>query len=210
MNTHNITAMFLLPMMVSGCGLMNLLGGEPNRDVYELRAPGDAQMQCSGRRSTELVIEEPKTRGTLDSDRIMIRPNALQVQYLPRSQWGDTVPVMLQTMLVMGFDNYDAFGRVGRVPLGGSGDYALLSEIVDFNAEVNDAGALVRLRVDAQMVDEMTASVVSQRRFRASAQATGTSEEELIPAFDQASKTLVAEMTDWGMRTLGVNPAACR
>ncbi len=207
---RTVTTLLLLPVLLSGCGLMRLLGGDPDRDVYELRAPQDVSGQCSGRRSTELIIEQPKARGTLDSDRIMIRPNALQVQYLPRSQWGDTVPVMLQNMLVGSLEAYDAFGRVGRVPLGAAGDYALLSEIVDFNAEVNAEGALVRLRVDAQMVDEMSASVVSRRRFAVSAQSPGTSEKELIPAFDQASKTLVAEMTDWGMRSLGVNPAACR
>lgn len=210
MTMRTITTLLLLPVLLSGCGVMRLLGGEPSRDVYELRASQDVLGQCGGRRSTELVIEEPKARGTLDSERIMIRPNALQVQYLPRSQWGDTVPVMLQNMLVGSFESYNAFARVGRVPLGNSGDYALLSEIVDFNAEVNAEGALVLLRVDAQMVDELNASVVSRQRFAASAQATGTSEKELIPAFDQASKILIAEMTDWGMRSLGVNPAACR
>ncbi len=207
---RTIMTLLLLPVLLSGCGLMRLLGGEPNLDVYELRAAQDISGRCSARRSTELIIEAPKTRSTLDTDRIMIRPNALQVQYLPRSQWGDTVPVMLQNMLVGSFESHNVFGRVGRVPLSGTGDYAMLSEIFDFNAEVNAEGALIQLRVDAQLVDEMNASIVSRQRFATSAQVQGTSEEELIPAFDQASKTLVAEMTEWGMRSLGVNPAACR
>src|SRR5690606_22429018 len=158
----------------------------------------------------ELVIEPPKARGTLDTDRIMIRPNQLQTQYLPDARWGDTVPVTLQTLLVRGFGVYDAFTHVGRAPLGTAGDYALISEINDFNAEVAGKGAIIKLTVDAQMVREMDARVVARGHFAATAQAPTTRTADLVPAFDAAGQQLVAQMTDWGLRAVGVNPARCR
>ena len=162
-----------LTTALTGCGAIKALEGEPDRDVFELRPPSDTPLKCGRGRIAELVIEAPKARGTLDTERIMIRPSALQTQYLPDARWGDTVPVTLQTLLVRGFGAYDVWTHVGRAPLGTAGDYAIISEINDFNAEVSGDGAIVKMTVDAQMVREADATVVSRghfdlaRRFRA-------------------------------------------
>ncbi|MFC3570489.1 ABC-type transport auxiliary lipoprotein family protein [Paracoccus simplex] len=203
-------ALLALTLTLPGCAALKALEGEPDRDVFELRPPSEAPRSCGRGRLAELVIEPPKARGTLDTDRIMIRPNQLQTQYLPDARWGDTVPVALQTLLVRAFGSYDAFTHVGRAPLGTAGDYALISEVQDFNAEVSGKGAVIRLTVDAQMVREMDASVVARGHFAATADAPSTKTDDLIPAFDAAGQQLVAQMTDWGLRAVGVNPARCR
>ncbi|QEU07596.1 ABC-type transport auxiliary lipoprotein family protein [Paracoccus yeei] len=203
-------AILALTLTLPGCGALSALSGGPALDVFELRAPDETPKSCGRGRRAELVIEEPKARGTLDTERIMIRPNALQTQYLPDAQWGDTVPVTLQNLLVRSFSPYDAFTHVGRAPLGTAGDFALISEIRDFNAEVAGKGAIVRLSVDAQLVREMDASVAARGSFSATATAPSTRTEDLIPAFDAAGRELLGQMTDWGLRGVGVNPAACR
>ena len=157
-------AILALTLALPGCGALSALSGGPALDVFELRAPDETPKSCGRGRRAELVVEEPKARGTLDTERIMIRPNALQTQYLPDAQWGDTVPVTLQNLLVRSFSPYDAFTHVGRAPLGTAGDFALISEIRDFNAEVAGKGAIVRLSVDAQLVREMDASVTARRQ----------------------------------------------
>ncbi|MFT4012150.1 MAG: ABC-type transport auxiliary lipoprotein family protein [Paracoccus sp. (in: a-proteobacteria)] len=201
-----LAATALLP----GCGALSALSGGPDRDVFELRPPAGGPFRCGRGRLAELVIEEPKTRGTLASERIMIRPNALQTQYLPDAQWGDTVPTTLQDLLVRAFGDYDVFTHVGRAPLGTAGDYALISEIEDFNAEVQGKGAVVKLSVAAQIVREMDAQVVARGRFAAEGAAPSTRTSDLIPAFDAASQQLLTQMTDWGLRGIGVSPGACR
>ncbi len=203
-------ACLVLITALPGCATLSALSGGPSLDVFELRPLSDAPRACGRGRQVELVIEEPKTRGTLNTERIMIRPSALQTQYLPDAQWGDTVPITLQNLLVRGFGAYDVFTHVGRAPLGGAGDYALISEINDFNAEVAGKGAQVTLSVNAQLVREMDASVVSRGSFRASSIAPSTRTDDLIPAFDAAGQQLLAQMADWGLRGIGVNPAACR
>ena len=201
---------FGLTLALPGCGALSALQGEPDRDVFELRPPSDVPKKCGRGRVTELIIELPKTRGTLDTERIMIRPSALQTQYLPDARWGDTVPVTLQTLLVRGFGVYDVFNHVGRAPLGSVGDYAIISEINDFNAEVAGKGAIVKLTVDAQMVREADSTVVARGHFATSAEAPSTKTDDLVPAFDAAGQQLVAQMTDWGLRAAGVNPSRCR
>lgn len=201
-----LTALTLLP----GCAALSALSGGPNRDVYELRPLSDAPRKCGRGRLAELVIEEPKARGTLNTERIMIRPNALQTQYLPDAQWGDTAPITLQNLLVRGLGAYDAFTHVGRAPLGSAGDYALISEIEDFNAEVAGKGAVVKLSVNAQIVREMDSTVVARGNFHASSPAASTRTADLIPAFDAAGQQLQVQMTDWALRGVGVNPGTCR
>ncbi|MTH76673.1 ABC-type transport auxiliary lipoprotein family protein [Paracoccus aestuariivivens] len=204
-----LIALTLVPLL-SGCAAISNLSGGPKLDVFELRPLSDSPKRCGRGRVAELVIEEPKSRGTLNTERIMIRPSALQTQYLPDAQWGDTVPVTLQNLLVRGFGSYDVFTHVGRAPLGGAGDYALISEINDFNAEVSGKGAMIKLSVDAQLVSEMEASVVSRGHFNVSVPAESTRTADLVPAFDMAGQQLLAQMTDWGLRGIGVNPANCR
>ncbi|KGJ05599.1 cholesterol transport system auxiliary component [Paracoccus halophilus] len=206
-----LIAAFVLTMTLPGCAALSALQGEPERDVFELRPPITQPLKCGRGRLAELVIEPPKARGTLDTDRIMIRPNDLQTQYLPDARWGDTVPTTLQTLLVRSFSVYDVFTHVGRAPLGAAGDYAIISEVNDFNAEVaEDGGATVKLSVDAQMVREMNASVVSRGRFEATASAASTRTADLIPAFDAAGQDLVTQMTSWGLGAMGVTATRCR
>ncbi len=191
-----------------GCGALSALQGEPERDLFELRAP--VALSCPRSRIGELVIEPPKTRGTLDSNRIMIRPSALQTQYLPDAEWGDTVPATLQRLLVETLSATGSFDQVGRAPLGLSGDVAMISEIRDFNVELSADGTLIRLSVQAQLVDEMDARIIARGDFAATAPASGTRTAELIPAFDAATRELVGQMTAWTLTAAGVNPDMCR
>ena len=182
--------------------------GEPDRDVFELRPPSDVPKKCGRGRMTELIIELPKTRGTLDTERIMIRPSALQTQYLPDARWGDTVPVTLQTLLVRGFGVYDVFNHVGRAPLGSVGDYAIISEINDFNAEGRGQGR--HRQADRRCPDGARgdSTVVARGHFATSAEAPSTKTDDLVPAFDVAGQQLVAPDDGMGLRAAGVNPPA--
>ncbi|WP_235755530.1 ABC-type transport auxiliary lipoprotein family protein [Paracoccus salsus] len=191
-----------------GCGALSALQGEPARDLFELRPP--AAVTCGKSRVGEMVIEPPKARGTLDSNRIMIRPSALQTQYLPDAEWGDTVPAMLQRLLVQNLGATRSFDHVGRAPLGLSGDVAMISEIEDFNAELTPDGVVIRMTVDAQLVSEMSADVISRGRFAATVPAASTRTADLIPAFDAAARQLVTQMTEWALTASGTSLAGCR
>ncbi|NHF73426.1 hypothetical protein G7044_09795 [Paracoccus sp. 12-3] len=196
-----------LTLLLPACGALRALEGEPNRDVFELRAPPVSAGQCGGARGTELVVELPKARETLDSPRIMIRPSVLETQYLPDAIWGEPVPAMVQRLLVETLNNHDAFGHVGREPLGLAGDFALLTEISAFNAELLEKGALIRMTVESQLIREMDAVVVGRSRFEVTTESPSTRTADLIPAFDAAALQLITEMTAW---TLGRAGANCR
>lgn len=173
-------------------------------DVYELRAP--ASIEPSGGRvsARDVIIEIPTTSGALATDRIMIRPNALQAQYLPDVRWSEPTPVMVQTLMLRSIEATGAVRYVGRKPLGVSGDFALVTEVIDFQADVvpgTDA-ANVQITLLVRIVRERDASIVASRRFNATAVAATTETDVVIDAFSTASDQVFDTFAQWVQSTL--------
>ncbi len=196
----------LLASMVAGCAALGVLGDASTPlDVYDLRAPDGAPVARGGPLARDVVVELPTSGGVLVTDRIMIRPDELQAQYLPDARWGDEAPVLMQTLLVRTLQNTGGLRYVGRRPLAGSGDFAILTELIDFHADTvgQGEGAQVVIRMTSRIIRESDARVIATRSFTSSARAATTETPVLIRAFDTASDALLIEFADWTMRTLG-------
>ena len=193
--------------LLSGCSALSALGGAATPlDAYDLAAPVNGP-QARGRASArQLVVELPTSPGALSTDRILIRPRPLQAAYLPDGKWAEDVPVMVQTLLVRSLEDSNAFRYVGRRPLGASGDFALVSELTDFQAEVAAEGkaATIRLRLTARLVREEDATVLSSRTFNAAAAVASTDTPDLIDGFNQANQQLLTEAVSWVLSTLNI------
>lgn len=189
---------------LGGCGALSAFEDAATPlDAYELRAPAEGPVAArnTGR---DLVIEVPDARGALDTDRIMIRPNALQAQYLPGVRWTDDAPVMVQTLMLRAFENANALRYVGRRPLGSSGDYALVSELTDFQAEFGPGGTVAtRVRLTARLVRESDAAVLASRTFQAAAPAASTDPLDVALSFNAATDALLPELVGWVLGRLG-------
>lgn len=190
----------LLALATSGCAAISALdsASEP-LDIYELQTP---PIEGAGRRGwAELVVEEPIASGALSSERIMIRPAPLQAQYLPGVRWSDAPPAMLQTLLLRSLAETGAFASVGRAPLGAQGDYALLGELTDFQAERFGAESptTVHLRLMLRLVREQGASVVASRTFEVREPAQDDDTASIVAAFDRASQRMIAEILPWAV-----------
>lgn len=202
---RRILTSFAALTVLSGCGAVSALNDAATPlDTFELRAPDLPQARRMLGRS--LSIEPPTASGALDVDRIMIKPNAVQSLYLPGARWSDKAPAMFQTVLLRAFEDTGALAYVGRRPLGGSGDFALVSEITDFQAELGPDGktAQTRIRMTARMVRESDARVLARRSFSALAPAASTDTLEIVQSFNAASDSLVSDLVRWGLGAVGV------
>lgn len=191
--------------LLSGCGALSAIGDATTPlDAFELRAPDLPQ---AGRMlSRSLSIEPPTSSGALDIDRILIKPNAVQSLYLPGARWSDKAPLMFQTVMLRAFEDTGALSYVGRRPLGGTGDFALISEITDFQAELNADGesAVTRIRLVARMVRESDASVLARRSFQSLAPAATTETLDVVQAFNVASDAVLSDLVRWGLDVIGL------
>jgi cholesterol transport system auxiliary component len=201
----------LAALMLSGCGALTALGEATTPlDAYELRAPAEGPVARGRPLARDLIVELPTTSGALDTDRILIRPHPLQAQYLPRSRWSDPTPLMLQTLMLRSLENTGALRYVARRPLGAAGDFALISEITDFQAELDENGdsATIRLRLNARIVRESDAAIIASRSFAASAASASLDTLVLVEGFDAALAVLLQDLAGWVMASLGVPVAA--
>lgn len=202
---RSFVLMMIIPAL-AGCSALGALGDATTPlDVYDLRAPEGAPVALGGPLARDVIVELPTTSGVLDTDRIMIRPDDLQAQYLPDVRWGDEVPVLMQTLMLRALENTGGLRYVGRRPLAGSGDYAIVTELIDFHAEVAEDGdsAVVLIRMTSRIVRESDASVIASRTFSTRALANSTETATVIGAFDQASDQLLIQFADWTLGTLG-------
>ncbi len=191
---------------LSGCSALSALSSAATPlDAYDLAAPA-TPVTARATTSRQFVVEIPTSTGALNTDRILIRPQPLQAAYLPDAKWAEELPVMLQTLLVRSFEDTNAFRYVGRRPLGTSGDYALVSDLTDFQAEAAPDGktATIRLRLTARMVREDDAAILSTRSFTSSAQVTSTDTLALVQGFNTANQTLLSDVTSWALGTLSI------
>lgn len=185
---------------LSGCSAITAINDVTvPLEVYELRAPSGIEATQGRPLPRDVIIELPTTGGALSTDRIMIRPNQLQAQYLPDVRWSDVTPVMVQTIMLRSVEATGRLRYIGRQPLGPNGDFAVVSELVDFQAEVDEGNetATSRLKLIVRVIRESDASIVASKTFTASAMAPTTETAVIVEAFNVASNVLFSEFALW-------------
>lgn len=200
-----------LTTALSGCAAISALSGAATPlENYDLTAPTDGPVARGGGLARQMVVEVPTAPGALMTDRILIRPRPLQAQYLPDGQWASEAPVMLQTLMVRALEDANAFRYVGRRPLGSLGDYVLISEVTDFQAEVAPEGgaATIRVRVTARLVREEDASILASRTFVSTAPVASIETVDLVEGFNVATQGMLRELSGWVMTSLGIGQRA--
>ena len=203
-------ALLLAAAALAGCSAIAALDRAATPvDAHELRVPDDLPRARTAQ-NAQLVVETPVAGGAIDTDRILVRPGATRVAYLPDARWSAAAPEMLQTAMVGTFLESNAFRFVGRRPLGARGDVALVSELTAFGAhvapaaEAGQAAAEVRVALVATLVREGDGDILATRRFARSAPIPDTSDAAILAGFDAASVALLRDLAQWVLRTRGI------
>ena len=202
---RNLALLAILGAM-SGCGALSSLSAASERlPSYDLGAaavpPGPAR---ASRRA--LLVTTPTATGAIDTDRIVIKPNALQVEYIPDSRWIDAAPDHVQTLLIRSLANSGAFGYVGADPAGPIPDYVLFTDLVAFQTEVNSAPGMpmqVRIRLNLTLMNDINRSVTATSAFERVVPVASAEPLAVVTAFDTAMSGILLETTAWTVRALG-------
>ncbi len=186
----------LVAGLTGGCAALGSINeASVELDAYTLSPLGLAD---STPRNLHLVVQLPTSAGALATDRILIKPSALQAQYLANGRWTDPAPVLVQTLLLASLQNQGGFSLVDRDGSGLMPDFTLTTELQEFQAEPA-TGAAVTVRVSAAMtlIREDDLSIVATRRFSASAMAQTDGTADLVVAFDVALREVMADIVSW-------------
>lgn len=185
-------------LALAGCGALGAADeAAAPLDAFTLSAIDGDDVAGTG---LHIVVEMTEAAGALATDRILIKPNAIQAQYLPAGRWTDPAPVLMQTLLVTSLQNSGGFLRAGRNGAGLLPDYTVLSDLQDFQAEAAADGSLtwvVRVRFSLSVVRESDRRIIATQQFEATAPAGTDDTAALVNAFHTAVSQILGEGVSW-------------
>ncbi|HBF32722.1 ABC-type transport auxiliary lipoprotein family protein [Rhizobium sp.] len=149
----------------------------------------------------QLLIASPTALKMLDSDMVVVRVSGTEVQYLAKSQWGDKLPLMVQSKLVEAFDSTGKLGGVGKPGQGLAIDYQLISDIKTFEIETN-GGRHATVSLSVKLLNDRNGTVVSQKTFSATVPTKGEDNQAMINALSQAFGKVTADIVNWTLTTI--------
>lgn len=196
---------FLACLSLAGCSAVAALDrAAVPQDVHEMRAPQDLPAAAAPA-DVQLVIDVPAAARALDTDRILVRPGGTRIAYLPDARWSAPAPEMLQAAMVEAFLRSGAFAFVGRRPLGASGDVALVTTLLDFDAKVAAEGdaATVEMTLIARLVRERDAAIVATRTLSRAVAVPDTSSAAILAGFEDVSEGVLSDLARWVVAALG-------
>jgi len=174
-------------LALSGCG------GGPPPVTFDLSAPRGAPRRLGGG-GAAIVVQEPTAIAALDSERIVVRSASGELTYLPRAQWADRLPRLLQARLIQTFENRGR-AAVGRPTDRIAGVFQLLIDIRSFEAREASRDAFVE--VAAKMIGAVSGNVSTARLFSATTPLTAIEGEGVTRALDQSLARVLLDITSW-------------
>ena len=188
-------------LSLGGCG--SLLGpSSPPPQIYRLD-PVLPPWEAGSNVPWQLAVARPTAMQTLDTERIALMRGAA-MDYYADAQWNDSVPRLVQSLLVEAFERSGRILAVARESEGVRGDYTLETEIRDFDAQyaTENGAPTVVVDVMARLLGAQGAVVASQE-VKQSAPAAANSVASVVAAFDQAVGAVLAQIV---ARTLQLPP----
>ncbi|MCB5200905.1 ABC-type transport auxiliary lipoprotein family protein [Neorhizobium sp. T786] len=187
------SALVVLPLvavLATGCG------SKAKNDTFDLSITPASSGPAA--RSRQILVTEPTALKPLDSEQVVIRISPSEIQYLANSQWGDTLPRMVQSKLVEAFENSGRLGGVGRPGQGLAIDYQVVTNIRSF--EVDTSGAdVANVEISVKILNDRNGTVRAQQVFRASVPVSGSANRDFIAGLDRAFANVGAEIVEWSL-----------
>ena len=193
--TLRLLAIALLPLL----GACNLLGTKPQTVVTyspSVQIRTDASWPAV---DWQLVVGKPAAESMLSSARIAVRPgDGAELQVLAGARWSDTMPELLQALVVRAFEDSGRILGVGRQASGLRSDYTLTLDVRAFEAVYSDGSAPTAvIEFNAKLLGFPSNRVLATRTFEARAPASGRQPAEVVPAFDQALEESIGALVGW-------------
>lgn len=206
-----MTARLLAPALSSlfllgGCAAVSTLNSAAQPlPTYDLSVAAGTPARATPTSRRVLLVAPPTALGAFDSDRMVVKPNALQVAYLPNARWSDSAPRQIQTLLIRAIGNTGALGYVGGEGAGPTPDYVLLTDVQAFQVEVGPDGrsGQATVRLTLTLVRDADRALVGARVFERHAPLAATDPLSVANAYNAAMTSLLGEAARWTIGAMG-------
>ena len=199
MRMYRIAIAAMTAVSLAGCSLPGL-GSGPPPDLYVL-SPKSTFPDDLPAVDWQLVVDEPSTAKGIDTDRIAIAPQPLEVKYMGGARWADRAPRMIQQLLIQSFENTQKIVSVGRQSIGLRSDFSLKVELREFQAEkTKEGGTVVRGRLNLKLVRPALGMIVASQSFESVKSAASENVPDIVDAFDEAVGAVLKRAVTWTLK----------
>jgi ABC-type uncharacterized transport system auxiliary subunit len=198
-----LLAVTALSLCVSACGggLGGLLGGsKPAPPTFDLFAP-QAFPRTSRPPRGLLVVPEATALPPFDSEKIVVRPDDIQVTALDDAQWNDRLPRLVQARIIQTFENANRLRAVGRPSDRLTANYQLLLDIRAFQISV-PAGPAAEVEISVKLVADRAGRIFAARVFRVSVPAAAVDGPNATAALNAAFARAATDIVLWTARII--------
>jgi phospholipid/cholesterol/gamma-HCH transport system substrate-binding protein len=170
-------------------------GGTPKSTpaYYDLTAP-TAFPPPKGSAKSQLVVPEPTTLVTLDTQRIIVDPSAGGP--LDNAQWNDSVPKLLQEKIIQSFEASNYVAAVAKPMEGLAADYQLLIDLRSFKITGASTAPTAHVEFAAKILGD-AGRIVGSRTFDAVVPAMDVSAAGAAAALDKAFGEAATGLVTW-------------
>lgn len=205
--TARAAALALALGALSGCAALSSLDNATRSlPTYELRPASFAGAAAAPSPRT-LLLAPPTATAALATDRVMIRPSTLLVEYLPDARWADAAPAHVRELLSRSISNTGAVAHVGTDVAGPLPDFVVLTDLQAFQVELTGPNlsppARVRIRLGLTVVRDMDRRMAGARVFERVVDAPSLDTPTLMLAFDAAMNALLRDAAVWVVTSTG-------
>jgi cholesterol transport system auxiliary component len=193
-------ALLLGALACTGCATVSSLNSSARSlDTFTLN-PLPPQPGAARSGSRMVFVAEPTAPGAISSDRIVIKPTAIEVTLLGDGRWAEALPGHLRGVVARSLANTGRFAFVTTGTTGPLPDYTLLIDIDSFEAQIlppGQAAARVLVSMTVSVVNEADGRLSASRRFSQTADAPDTDAFSLVAAFEAANGAVLREAIPW-------------
>lgn len=189
----------LLCLAANGCALIG-----PKGDPATIFAP-DPRVSADPAWPTvewQLSLTPVTAARIIDSQRIVVRPSAQEVQVYKNATWAKRPSDMLEDALLRALEDSAHIPAIARQGSGVTADYKLVLDLRRFESDyAGQATPNAVIEVNAKLLHAQDARVVATRTFVQTQPAGATDVVSVVNAFDRALEGCTRDIAGWVLST---------
>lgn len=174
---------------------------QPAHQIFQLPESTVPKSEA-GAINTALRVSAPLAVTPIDSNRILVKPDAHEIRAYQGARWSNRAPVMLGGYLLESFRRDGRIATVVGDTSPARSHLTLTGDLTRFEAEYRDGTPVIHVQLNLQLIDERTRETVANNRFEVSHPAAGNEVDIVVEAFGEASDELARQVIDWAVEQL--------
>ena len=189
----------LLCLASSGCALLGPKGEPSTIYAPDPRISADPAWPSVEWQLSLIPITAARM---IDSQRIVVRPTAQEMQVYKDATWAKRPTDMLEDALLRALEDSGRIPAIARQGSGVNADYKLVLDLRRFESDyAGQATPSAVIEVNAKLLHAQDARVVATRTFVQTHPAGATDIVSVVKAFDRALEATTRELAGWILTT---------